>query len=752
MIENISGRISPEDYLRCLEPWAKASEKYCYVCPDRQDLECYGPGYNGWGVQTNQKAFAAYAVLAADPCFDESGAGIPRRTVLERALRTLRFSLQSHMEGTYHCTDGTSWGHTWISALGIERMMHGIEAIREHLTDADHELLQRVLISESNWLMDAYDIVAGTVENNRPESNLWNGAILHRTAAMYPDSPRADEYREKGTRFLLNSISVASDALSNVMVEGKPLSEWHIGDNFFTSYACNHHGYLNVGYMVICLSNVAMLHFTYRKRNIEAPEALYHHVTDLWQLIKRCTFRDGRLLRIGGDTRVRYCYCQDYVIPMWIMMTEHFGDTDCPNFESGWLTQVEREIITNGDGSFLSQRCRELASVSPLYYTRLEADRAVTLSMGAYWRRIFDVPSVVRDKKAIQISLPGLWYDDYHGACLHRSNKRITSWVWIAAEGPQGLCLPQDGSDLAEWRQNLAGQVKGEGKINFPEVRSHYEIQFKGGFLTSGSMFIRSENLIAEGQKNEIIALQKVIFVALPDETTVMVMQQAVSPGRRVYLTSVKGMQFQVPNDLFNGNNRVYYFAGSSQQLQGFGSEEELLNLDSSWVNIEDRLSIIGVYGEKSLSLFRPGRRQIGLKDDKKEAGGMLYADEICYPCCRTLHSVNANTVLFDIGFIVQAGATHEETADYVSTEKCIQLDTSSCPDIRTMLVVGADGKSYLLMANLGQVPVTARVRLPGVKKVFNLVTKLTLTPDTDDIISQKLGSGKVQLFRIEKE
>ncbi|NOY08117.1 MAG: hypothetical protein GXP33_04665 [Spirochaetes bacterium] len=750
MVENITGKISPEDYLHCLEPWAKASEKYCYTCQDRPDLECYGPGYGGWGVQTNQKAFAAYAVLAADPSFDESAAGIPRQAVLERALKTLRFSLQSHMEGTYHCTDGTSWGHTWISALGIERMMHGIEAVREHLTDADYELLQRVLISESNWLMDNYDIVAGTVENNRPESNLWNGAILHRTAFMYPGSPRADEYREKGTRFLLNSISVASDALSNVMVEGKPLSEWYIGDNFFASYACNHHGYLNVGYMVICLSNAAMLHFMYRKKNLKAPEPLYHHITELWQLIKRCTFSDGRLLRIGGDTRVRYCYCQDYVIPMWIMMAEHFGDTDCPAFESGWLTQVKREITVNGDGSFLSQRCRELASASPLYYTRLEADRAVTLSMGAYWRRIFDIPSIAGDKETIKTCLPGSWSDDYHGACLHRSNKRITSWVWIAAEGPQGLCLPPDGSDLAEWRQNLAGQVRGEGKINFQDVRSHYEIQFKGGFLTSGSMFIRSEKMIAEGQDNEIIALQKVVFAALPDETTVMVMQQAVSTDRRVYLTSVKGLLFQVPNDLFNGNNRVYYSAGGSRQLQGFGSHEELWNPDSSWINVEDRLGIIGVYGEKSLSLFRPGRRQIGLKDDKKEAGGMLYADEICYPFRRTLHSVDANTVLFDIGFIIRTERTHKETADYVSAEKCIQLNTSSCPDVRAMLAAGADGRSYLLMANLGHVPVTAGVRLPGVKKIYNLAAKLTFSVDADGIVSQKLGSGKAELFRVE--
>ena len=67
-------------YLRCLEPWVKSQEKYLYTIPDRPDLICYGTGYNNWGVQTNQKAFAAFAVLAADPDFDERGQGFPGKS------------------------------------------------------------------------------------------------------------------------------------------------------------------------------------------------------------------------------------------------------------------------------------------------------------------------------------------------------------------------------------------------------------------------------------------------------------------------------------------------------------------------------------------------------------------------------------------------------------------------------------------------------------------------------------------------
>ena len=742
-----------EQYHVVLEPWPKASEKYLYVCPDRPDLECYGTGCNGWGVQTNQKAFAALAVLAAHPDLDETRAGMSRDEMLDHALRMLRFCLESHIEGPYHCTDGTSWGHTWISALGTERMMHGVEAVEQYLTDADHNLLRRILISESNWLLDEYDIVAGTVKNNRPESNLWNGALLHRTALMYPDLPRAAAYREKGSRFLVNAISIASDASATAPVDGRPVSEWYVGDNFFESFACNHHGYLNVGYMVICLSNAAMLHFAFRKRGLKPPEALYHHVRDLWQLVKQLTFPDGRLTRIGGDTRVRYCYCQDYAIPAWLMMIDRFGDLDCVRFEAGWLAQVEKEMAANGDGAFLSKRCRQLEKVSPLYYTRLEADRAVTLSMGAHWRRVLDIPRSAPDKPE-PAAAHFAWHDEYHGASFHRSAKRAVSWVWRAAETPQGLCLPADGSDLAEWRLNLVGEIHGQGRINFQDVIEHHEETFEGGFITWGRTTVRSRQMVAEGRPDDNeLCTQDVVFAALPDKTTAILLQRAVTSNRRSYVNSVKGLHLLIPNDIFNGNRRVYYSGCGARELQGVGSREELLTLKSSWVNIDDRIAVIRIYGASPLCIYRPGGRQIGLRQRQSlantQAGGMLYADEICSPCRLGLRPCDPNTLLYDIGFVIQVGVTHEEAANYARTATCVRLNSSSPPDVRAMLVDGTDGKTYLLVANLGKETARVELKLPNAKRLTDLLTAQTVSLQ-NNILSQRIAGETAVLFESE--
>ena len=137
--------------LKLLKGWAEASEKYWYPIPGRDGLGCYGTGYNSWGVQTNQKYIGAMATLGTNG----------HQRALERALAALRFSLAIHVSGDLPCMDNTRWGHTWISSLGIERMMHGVYLLMPHMTDADKAALRRVLTSEAHWL--AHDYARGSI-------------------------------------------------------------------------------------------------------------------------------------------------------------------------------------------------------------------------------------------------------------------------------------------------------------------------------------------------------------------------------------------------------------------------------------------------------------------------------------------------------------------------------------------------------------------------------------------------------------
>lgn len=695
-------------YLRRLETWPAAICRYLHILPEQPQLGCYGTGDHGhWSVQANNTAAGAFAVLATDPDVDVTRTGMTRDEMLAWALRLLRYAIHSHHSGGGATTDREPWGHTWISALGLERMMHGVHRLEPYLTDRDREGMQRLLVSECNWLMDCYfrgsgktpgAVTAGLVNQNHPENNIWNGCMLHRTARRYPDTPRRDEYLEKGTEFLLNGISIEADAVAALKVAGKPLSAWHVGANFFPSYALNHHGYLNIGYMVICLSNIAMLHFACRANAWEAPEGLYHHARDLWQLVKTCTFPDGRLWRIGGDTRVRYCYCQDYAIPTWRLADDYFGDPDALELENGWLSILETEAAANPDGAFLSARLADMDAVSPLYYTRLEGDRAASLSMGVCWHQMPRTPQSGNTEDA-PVEILTDWSDDYHGSVMVRGRHRMASWTWLAAQkAPSGQCVPPWKSCMAEWHQSLTGCIKGLGRIH--EIRYEPTLQqsFPGGFIICGRMTTHSMEYLAEGESNRDVACTDQAFIALPDDRTLVIMQRA-RVGCRTWLQSVKGLYLPVPNDLFNGNRRTAHDAGGQFILTGCPENAQTRPVNGHWLNLDQCLSVMRVFGP-DLVIHQPAGRQIMIRG-KERAGGHLHADEICCGYTEGLHAVEAGTVLFDLGAVVLSGIDAAGTRTFHDTEPPLAVNTVT-PEVRALTLRGADERRYFVMVNFG--------------------------------------------------
>ena len=697
------------DFIRTLEPWPKFAEKYWWEDPDRPDLGCFGTGYNSWGVQTNQKYIGALAVLATDPELDEDAVGLSRSHLLERTLTALRFSLASHISGDHQCSDGTNWGHTWISGLGVERMMHAVEAIDEHLTDDDRTGLRRMLVSEADALLDLP--VTGTLwaadGGNRPESNIWNGALLNRVALMYPDEPNVAAWVEKGTRFLLNGISLPKDAEDETIYSGRPLSEWHVGPNFFEHFALDHHGYLNVGYMVICISNMGMMHFACETAGWEPPVGLYHHGAELWQVIRRMIFSDGRLCRIGGDSRQRYCYCQDYLLPSLLFAGSKFDDEYAPGLEAGALDLIRHEQRVNGDRGFLSKRLQTIRESNPYYYTRLESDKAVVLAMNAYWRRKLQL-SRPSPSEHFEFSVAGGWEEPEHGAIMHRSPRRIASWSWRARQRPMGLCLPPNASGLAEWDNNMAGSVRLMGATGGPEVMRHEQASFEGGFITWGAMDDRAGAVFGEGWKPQLPLEHQYAIAALPDDRTMVVMEYCAAPAR-YYLqpvTGIKGLKLNIPNDIFNGMERTYAREDRTVTFRGDGPAN-VTNLDSKWVRVDGRLGVVGIYGGHFVSLQQAGKRRASGYADS------LYYDELTYPTMRehTELDTHRGEVLLDCASMVLSRADKRETRESAEMAEPVYPCDSM---FRAVLVTGADETEYLFVTNFGDEAAEGEVALPG--------------------------------------
>ncbi len=495
--------------------------------------------------------------------------------------------------------------------------------------------------------------------------------------------------------------------------------------------------------MVICLSNIAMLHYAFALDGITPPESLYHHANDLWQVVRDFIFPDGRLARIGGDTRQRYCYCQDYILPTLLFAADHFADEDAVAMEMGALGLIQQEQAHNADGSFLSQRLQVIRETNPYYYTRLESDKAVVLSMNAFWRQIGVAsaaasssgrglrpapasvssvgrgpvsrwPSSATTDGAVQArALQKTWQEPDHGAILHRSPRRLASWSWRAAEAPQGLCLPPDRSDLAEWCENLGGRVLVADEQGKRTVLSHLQSSFHGGFLTTGTMADSTKAYFAEGWIGREPVAHQLAVVALPDERTMVVLEHC-RIRTRTYLREVKGLKLNIPNDLFNGFQRRYEGESGEFILDGRGDEQRTVG--SRWLTVEGVLGVMGLYGAESVSLHQVGKRRASGYSDS------LYYDEICFPCRTGLWDAAPGSVLLDCGSVVLSGSEATETAQVAQGVELLATDSDQ---VRAVMIPGADGKEYVLAVNFGDIPLYVEATLPkGTAAAVDLVNR----------------------------
>ena len=638
----------------------------------------YGTGEAGhWAVQSNFNVAGGLAVLA------ETSLDIPfdKEEILETALGCFRYNLDTHVTGKGNkCSCGSQWGGAWITVLGLERMTAGELVLEKYLTPEEKESFRKLRAFEADWLTDNFEVVAGmeaSSKRNKPESAMWNGSFLFRTAMDYPDLPRKNEYLEKSTALLLNAISHVLDAASEERFKGRPLREWNVGFNFTPNYSLDHHGYMNVGYSVVTLSHAAYLYFYCKARKWEFPSEARHNVEALWRVVKNFIAPDGRMIRIGGDSRARYCYCQMYLLPVLLMMEELYNDKESVRFEKGMLELLAEEQQNNPDGSFFGTRLADMSYQSRYYYTRLESDPFAALSTGADFRRRYGSAELPADFKAA----PAVWHDDYHGADMVRSETTLRSMVRKGGEGPVALAMTLEDSSMAEWSGNGFSQFTGH-KMGVENL-FNYRKSFPGGFVNSGIAQAVENQPWGEGERPYPVYDVRSACAALPDGRSMIILEKSCCIKEHA-LASFVSMGWRVPNDVHNKCVRTFTWENGSVTLEK-SSGKGVIDTGCRRLSVEGKLGFVLGYGADSFKIHAPVESLSVIKGFP--AMTSLYVNEICGHVDKNeKHRNFPGDVLADTGYAVIAGATLEESRKY-------QLELfESTPELRAVKFTTPEG------------------------------------------------------------
>ena len=661
----------------------------------------YGTGEAAhWAVQSNFNVAGGMAILA-----EQTQDPVIEKEARELALKLFRYNLYSHKTGPLKNSCGEEWGGSWISILGLERMAAGQLALEPYLTKKDQTAFRKLRCFEADWLVENYPAVASIDgifgSGNKPESNYWNASFLFKTAMDYPDCPNREVYLDKACALFLNSISIPSDEKSNKKFRGKTLKEWYVGPNFTENYSLDHHGYMNVGYSIITLSHAAYLYFYCKSRGWEMPEEAKHHVKDLWEVVKHFIFPDGRLLRIGGDTRARYCYCQMYLLPILLMMQDCSGEKPDAGLEQGMAELLRFEQNVNGNGSFFGKRLDDMSYQSRYYYTRLESDPFAALAFAAYvrshWKMLQPGAKNVKSESAV-------WSDDFHGADMVRSETVVRSIVRRAGEGPMVLALPLDSSDLAEWHGNGHAQYEGHFVAqDFPEM---FRKSFSGGFINSGKVDFIEAGPWGEGEGRYHILQSKSACAALPDGKSMIVLEH-VHVLKEHSLATFRSIGWQVPNDIFNGELRTYKGENFTRTVRR-RSGEGVIDTKSRWVNVDDKISLVLGYGADSFKIYSSPEDRGNLKYCRQMTS--LHLNEICGTVENTprVRRMPGDT-LADTGYAVIAGSSAAEGRKY----SLKQLPAEGM--LRAVEFTSPDGSRWQFAANFGsESAVWNKIKLPA--------------------------------------
>jgi hypothetical protein len=582
---------TPVDYMVLLERVPLWAEKGWRPVPNQgADVAVFGQGDDDENsLRSLGNLLFVYAFLATAPDYDAQVSGVPRQHLRERALCGLRYMTRSHVTGDLTCLNGKRWGNHWQSAWWTGKLAAAAHLLWSDLGAADRTRIEQVVTHEADRHLPR-KAPGGEFGNTRSEENAWDAEVLTWAASLFPAHPNAPAWQAKAREFMVNTLSVRADRLDGRLVDGRPVREQVYTVNVHDDFTIENHGAYQFCYMACPLHSLAWSYYACLATGRPPPEALFHHVGDVWEVIRGTYLYDSRFAYLGGKDWARYVYGLYFIMPALVMLQQQFGDRDARLIERERFRLFEWEQRQHGDGGLFSGRfTHNTMSGWPHEY---ETDAMALLALCA--RLHGDRPPLpAADPDDLQRRLAGVRFSPDCEWAYARSPRAFASFSWRLLEKgwSMGLFVPAGGDHLAEWgRNNLSGVfLRGDREATSGKAR-HTEQQGPLCFATTGEVpFSPSPTTPPD-------LVQTLSFIALPEHGLALVIDRAVAQAD-LALDGQRPLNLHLPNDIFNGNRRTLYSAEGEHKLTGVGGSAGVLRIASPWLNVDQTLGLVSEPG-----------------------------------------------------------------------------------------------------------------------------------------------------------
>lgn len=543
-----------------------------------------------------------YGLLAAETGGNRAAPQISRETLLNRVRAALRYFTATHVTGGIVCTDGEKWGaqpHQWLSPWVISKAVAGARMIWDELTQEETDAIRRVVVHEADFQL-GNRVFSREYEDTQAELNALNAEVLAWATSLYPNHPNAERWLSKAQELFMNTFSVEADSNDTTVVDGKPVNEWVNTTNAHPDFTLEGHGAYQFDYIAVPLHSLAWAYYAFVSNGQPVPQTLFHHLTDVWDTLKRTHLYSGRFAYFQGKDWGRHVYGPYFIIPALVMLENELGDSDARLIEQLRFRALAWEQQQNSGGSIFGARFANQRQGWPLIY---ETDSYANMGL-AYLLHQFSPSIGAENVYTFQKKLEGSFHSEYCQYLYTRTENLFVSFSWQHLSGhyPMALFVPGD-DNMVEWaRGNFIGNVFIKDTDTPPLLLHHNERFIQGGFVATGQL--------REGRRGNTDGLDHYIsFTAMPEDGTALMMEYLVA-RETIAVSAQAGLTYHLPNGIFNDNQRQIYSAGDAVILSAGSSPGEDITIDSAWINIDDKLGIINVRNDGAFRI-RPGRRNI---------------------------------------------------------------------------------------------------------------------------------------------
>ncbi|MFK7696083.1 hypothetical protein [Paenibacillus sp. HJGM_3] len=585
--------------------WIRYADQQFAEWPERPNCGHFFGGSYWYGLETSYTAMI-YAVAGKLGEYDAALTGLPRETVIRRAIQALRYLAFTHDSGPEECvrTEGRNpfcskqkWGGrgenffrasqtgTTVNAIG-----HAAWLLWDELDPETRQLVENVLVYYADRWSFEEEPRNGVYANTQCEENAWTSSGLYAAVALFPDHPRHRQWQEAAERWAINSVTTVKDQL--LRAPDVTVTTFH------PDFTAENHAFVHPSYMFAGIALRGNSALYYKMAGEPVPEQLTLNNLPMYeQTIKRWSLLDGYPIPIQGQD---WWYNRQHeALVGHAMMNVLHGDADAALLERRTLEYVERIQASNTRGCMLEENGEECIVVASSYQTAVDMEFASAHSVAiAFMLHVFGGPGAEpAEPESFERRMSGVHLYPYGSFITHRTADTFSSFSWRSHV--MALTLPKKAMwSVTPLYASYTGEVEFVGR---PPGRAHNESfvldTLQERIQDQADGFGATAEL-RRGAGGEV--LQRIGFVSLPDGRSVYVEHVGITQPCEIARLStgvigIRNERYAELPDEAAGIKTIHTPTGSKQYEGFYGRSPNVYEAleSNTWVNVNDEIGYV---------------------------------------------------------------------------------------------------------------------------------------------------------------